>query len=144
MCVLIGYGFQIFVQGGALTFDEDVLVRLGAFVPFLKWEPARFIMSGFLHGDIKHLLFNLIPLAIITRGLETYLPPVPILLVFLLSVITGCVATQLWLDPFVVSVGASAGVMGLLTCYLTRLYFMKISTQLKFTAEKICGFFRWA
>lgn len=81
-----------------------------------KFQPHRFLTSGFLHGDIIHLLCNLDALRRLPSWLETGLGAHLYLTTFLLSIVTGNIGHNMIvvnkLDR-VFCLGASGGICGL-------------------------------
>ncbi|MGH3980530.1 MAG: rhomboid family intramembrane serine protease [Pseudonocardiaceae bacterium] len=85
------------------------------------WPPAvaggqywRLVTSGFLHFGPIHLAFNMLALWIIGRDLETVLGRGRFVAVYLVSLLGGSVAVQLFEDAGSVTAGASGAVFGLM------------------------------
>jgi membrane associated rhomboid family serine protease len=78
----------------------------------------RLLTAQFVHGGVLHLLFNMYVLYIVGPGLEQALGRLRYLVLFLLSGFTGAVASYLFNDPRVLSVGASGAIFGLLGAVL--------------------------
>ena len=72
----------------------------------------RLLTSAFLHGSSAHWLMNSTALLSLGRWMEAYQPRGRLLIVYVLAVIAGGLAS-LWLLPNASSVGASAGIVGL-------------------------------
>ncbi len=83
-------------------------------------QPWSFVTYGFLHSDIFHLLFNMLVLYIVGRGILNVLGSKPFLGMFFMGVIAGgigfCIATLIAPTFFNAGymVGTSAGVYALL------------------------------
>lgn len=91
----------------------DTLIYSFAFYPPLLWaEPWRMITSAFIHSGIMHVMFNGYSLWVLGNLIERVIGSARFLLVFAVSVITGCFAVAL-LSPETLTVGASAGIFGL-------------------------------
>ena len=73
----------------------------------------QLITYGFLHGNLPHLIFNMIPLFMFGRVLENTWGSKRFLNYYLLTVI-GAGIVQLILGGFSVTIGASGAVFGLL------------------------------
>lgn len=91
------------LQGAALVRDS---VLSGG-----EWW--RLITTGLMHGNVFHILFNGMALFSLGRVIVALVSPSLLGFVFLLTVITGSLAS-LWLGSASVSVGASGGILGLL------------------------------
>ncbi len=91
----------------------DSLVYYFGFYPPLMWaEPWRLITSAFIHGGIMHVMFNGYSLWVLGNLIERVIGSARFLLVFTVSVISGCFAVMV-LNPGSLTVGASAGIFGL-------------------------------
>ncbi len=77
-------------------------------------EYWRLFTSGFLHYGPIHLAMNMIALVVLGRDIEAYLGRARYLALFLLAVLGGGVAVTLFDGLDTQTVGASAGVWGLL------------------------------
>ena len=80
--------------------------------------PWTFLTSGFLHGNVMHILFNMYALWAVGQFLEQKLGHVRYAALFLVSVLGGHVAVFLLASPFseawvTGTVGASGGVFGI-------------------------------
>ncbi|GAB3226282.1 rhomboid family intramembrane serine protease [Glycomyces halotolerans] len=73
----------------------------------------RLLTSMFMHYGAIHLLFNMVVLWILGRVLERDLGSLRFLAVYLLSGLTGSVATYLFASPEIWSAGASGAIYGL-------------------------------
>lgn len=92
----------------------------------------RIVTTGLLHGNLVHILFNGMALYSLGRVLVALVSPPLLAFVFLVTVVTGSLAS-LWLGPGQASVGASGGILGCLG-------FLLVVTA-KFRAE-LPGFLR--
>lgn len=102
------------VSGSSLNIPGSVLYRLGA-----KYGPAiangdwwRLITAGALHGGLFHLLMNSWILFDLGSQVEETYGSTRLIIFYLVSTAGGFYASYLW-SP-VLSVGASAGVFGLI------------------------------
>lgn len=102
--------------GGGLSMDLDqrVLDLFGAKDPaiYLYGEWWRLITAGFLHGGLLHILMNSWVLFDVGAQVEITFGTSRYLVVYLISNITGYLASLYW-SPTVESIGASAAIMGL-------------------------------
>jgi rhomboid protease GluP len=103
-------------NGGAFSFDLDqqTLYMFGAKAPGMLQDGEwwRLITAGFLHGGIMHILMNSWVLFDVGAQVEETFGTSRYLVVYFLSNITGYLAS-LWWSPRVLSIGASAAIMGL-------------------------------
>jgi|SRR5690625_834608 len=113
--VLIGTNIAIYLLG---------LITPIFYEAFIFWpavggmQPYRAITSGFLHGGIMHLLFNMYALWLIGPQLEHMFGRLRFLGLYFLSLFGGTVAVVLFASPTAMSwrigvVGASGAVFGL-------------------------------
>lgn len=109
-----------FVLFGLVTVQEPTLTREvlrtfgGQFNPDIwSGEYHRLLIAGLLHGSLLHVLMNNISLYVLGRLLEQLVGSTAFLLLYLLSLLAGNVASLHWIPPMVVSVGASGAIMGL-------------------------------
>ena len=95
-------------QGALLDFGGksgyDILIRG-------QWW--RLITAGFLHGGIMHILMNSWVLFDLGVAVEEAYGTSRYLVIYFISTITGYLAS-LWWAPRVLSIGASAGIFGLI------------------------------
>ena len=87
----------------------------------LGFQPWQIITYSFLHGNITHLLFNMLALYMFGGELERLFGQQRYLNLYFLSVITAAIAQLVFSaaaggDPYP-TVGASGGVFGLLLAY---------------------------
>ncbi|MEM9281339.1 MAG: rhomboid family intramembrane serine protease [Verrucomicrobiota bacterium] len=73
----------------------------------------RLITTGLMHGGILHIVFNGMALFSLGRVIVALASPAVLTIVFLVSVVTGSVAS-LYLGSAPASVGASGGILGCL------------------------------
>jgi membrane associated rhomboid family serine protease len=76
-------------------------------------EYYRLLTAQFVHGGLLHLLFNCYVLFVIGPFVESAIGRLRFLALFLISGITGAVASYLFNDPQTLSVGASGAIFGL-------------------------------
>jgi membrane associated rhomboid family serine protease len=72
----------------------------------------RLLTSTYLHGGINHFFGNMGVLALLGATLEGYAPPTRLPFVYLVSAVTGGLAST-WLYPSSPSIGASGAILGL-------------------------------
>ncbi len=85
---------------------------LGQAVGVAEGEWYRLVTSGFLHGSILHLAFNMFALWILGRQLEPALGRVNFAAVYVSSLFAGSLGVMI-LDPNQLTLGASGAVFGL-------------------------------
>lgn len=103
--IALGYAAQF-------VFGESITYSFGFYPPLVSAEPWRLITSAFIHSGIMHVMFNGYSLWVLGNLIERVIGPARFLLVFTVSVITGCLAVMV-LSPGSLTVGASAGIFGL-------------------------------
>ena len=74
----------------------------------------RMVTAVFLHASLLHIGFNMLVLVMIGPTLERVLGHLRFVVLYLLAGIGGSVASYLFSDPRVVSVGASGAIFGLM------------------------------
>jgi len=105
-------------KGDLMGIDGMTLVLFGAkFTPYIaagQWW--RLVTAGFLHGGILHILFNGYGLLQLGPLVETYYGSSRLVIIYFCATVGGFYASAVW-NPGV-SVGASAGLFGLLGAML--------------------------
>jgi rhomboid protease GluP len=101
-------------EQGFINIDPRTLVAFGAkFTPLLaQGEWWRLVTAGFLHGGILHILMNSWVLFDLGAQVEEFYGASRMLVIYFVGTIVGFYASAWW-SP-VVSVGASAGICGLI------------------------------
>lgn len=77
----------------------------------------RLVTSAFIHADLIHLGFNMLLLWWLGTALESFAGPARFLFIYVASILWGS-AGALYLDPNVLTIGASGGVFGLMAAVL--------------------------
>ena len=108
------------VQNGGIGLTLQSLYEMGGLhIPSIRaGDWPRMLTAFFLHAHALHLALNAAPLLVAGATLESLLGRSRFLAVFFLSGIAGTTASFLFLDPRLISVGASGAVFGLLACAL--------------------------
>lgn len=118
LVIMIIYFIIISLNGG--TEDIETLVRFGAFFPpfiFKYNQYYRFVTAIFIHIGIMHLFFNGYALYIFGTQIEGLMGTIKYLLFFLLTGLTGNIATYIF-NPISVSAGASGSLFGLFGAFM--------------------------
>lgn len=121
--VLIGINALIFVAGMSST-QLDTTLRVdfgligraisgGQLVGVAEGEVWRMVTSGFLHGGLMHVGFNMYLLWQLGRGMEGRLGVPRFAALYFASMLGGSFAVML-LDPGALTIGASGAVFGLM------------------------------
>jgi len=107
-------------RNGGFAFSLQSLYELGGLhIPSVRaGDWTRMLTAIFLHGHALHLALNAMPLLVTGATLESLLGRAHFLAIFLLSGLAGTTASFLFLDPRLISVGASGAIFGLLACAL--------------------------
>jgi membrane associated rhomboid family serine protease len=95
-----------------------VPVMPGDAMPFQIWQPVTY---AFLHGNLAHLMFNMLGFWMLGRDVEDVFGSIRYLQYYFTCVVTAAVAQMLVValldQPPAPTVGASGGVFGLLLAY---------------------------
>ncbi len=107
--------------------SASFLVHFGAlYAPYVKLgEVWRLVTSGFLHGGILHLIFNMYALYLIGTQMENFVGKWKFLFIYFVSMITGSLMSVV-LNPNTVSIGASGAIFGLLGALLYFGYYYRV------------------
>lgn len=118
--VLIGLNVAVFalglVLGGASAVrgtTTSLITDGGLFGPLVPEEPYRLVTSGFLHGGLLHLGFNMWVLWVLGRFMEPTLGRVRFVSLYLCALFAGSLGVVL-VDPLSLTVGASGAIFGLM------------------------------
>jgi membrane associated rhomboid family serine protease len=76
-------------------------------------EYWRLVTGGFLHASVLHILFNMYLLYILGQLLEPAIGSVRFATIYFVSLLAGSFGS-LWLEPDVITVGASGAIFGLM------------------------------
>lgn len=133
LVIIVGYYIVLVMMG--VSADNPSVIDLLTYganaLPFtLGAEPWRLVISGFLHAGIMHLLFNGFALYYFGQALERIVGLGYFLAVFILAVVGGNLLSLsftlynwIYYDPvFIVTAGASGGIMGLGAALLALSY----------------------
>ena len=135
--LLMAVVFLLEVLLGGST-DTANLIRMGAMVktPYTGYEWWRPISSLFLHFGLYHFLLNSLALFIIAPFAEKWLGKWRLLFIFLASgIAANFIDVALYDRPYVVLVGASGAIMGVLGV-TTHLLFIGVSQEKSQAARK--------
>lgn len=98
------------VQQGSGLADRFVIVA----AEVAQGEWWRVFGSGFLHGGVIHLLFNMLVLSQLGTALEGRLGRVRFIALYLLALVGGSIGSMIQLPPTSAALGASGAVFGLM------------------------------
>jgi rhomboid protease GluP len=103
-------------NGNLIDIDLQTLGQFGAkYSPFIvqygQWW--RLVTAGFLHGGLMHIAMNSWVLFDLGAQVEEVFGPARLIVIYFCSTVGGFTASMFW-SPRVPSVGASAGIMGLI------------------------------
>ncbi|GAB4340928.1 MAG: hypothetical protein OHK0038_20540 [Flammeovirgaceae bacterium] len=116
---LLIYGALALKSGQFWMMNTEFLLKWGgnAKSVTLEGEWWRLIASGFLHGGLLHLIFNIYVLCFIGSIIEPILGKLRFTAAYLTSMIAGGLASVWWND-YGLSVGASGALFGLFGTFL--------------------------
>ena len=100
-------------------------------------EIYRIITSAFLHNGIVHLTFNMYALYIIGKDVESFFGHVKYSIIYLLSIILGSLLSLVFSNGFIVSVGASGAIFGLMGALLFFGYNYRVTLNNSITRQII-------
>jgi rhomboid protease GluP len=103
-------------NGNLINIDGETLVRFGAkYTPFIvglgQWW--RLITAGFLHGGLLHIAMNSWVLFDLGAQIEEVYGAPRMITIYFCATVGGFLASMYW-SPMAPSMGASAGIMGLI------------------------------
>lgn len=127
---LVGVTVVAFVgQLASKAFTADYEMQ-GASVAFFG-EYYRMLTSAFLHAPSfpLHIAFNMYALLAFGTQVERLLGGARYLVLYLVAALGGSVATLLFLDPYVPSLGASGAVFGLFGAYFVMARKLRADTS---------------
>lgn len=106
------------VNGGST--NTMVLINSGArYTPLiLQGQWWRLITAGFLHVGLEHLVINMVSLYFIGMYVEGIFGHFGMLVIYLISIVMGNIASMLFQPIRGVSAGASTGIFGLFGAFL--------------------------
>jgi len=105
--------FLLQASGGTIWMPLVEPAALAKERVFADGEWWRIVTTGLMHGNLIHIAFNGMALYSLGRVLVALVSPAFLSFVFLVTVVTGSLAS-LWLGAGPLSVGASGGILGCL------------------------------
>lgn len=111
--VMILAGANIFNISPALLYDFGGLVNFKMMGRDF-FELYRLVTSMFLHADIIHLSFNMYALYIFGPQIESFFGKTKFIIIYLGSGLIGSLFSMLFLQDYVVGIGASGAIFGLI------------------------------
>ncbi len=103
-------------QGSGLDLNTDTLRDFGgkdAYLIFVMGQYWRLITAGYLHGGLMHILMNMWALFYVGVHVDEVYGTSRYLVFYFLTTVGGFLASAFW-SPGVLSIGASAGIFGLI------------------------------
>jgi rhomboid protease GluP len=103
-------------KGNLINIDVETLVQFGAkysplIVQYGQWW--RLVTAGFLHGGLLHIAMNSWVLFDLGAQIEEVFGAARLIAIYFCATIGGFLASMFW-SPRIPSMGASAGIMGLI------------------------------
>jgi len=120
----------------------SITANLSLFGPavFLNREYYRFFTTMFLHANIGHIFFNMYALYVLGNQLEGLMGKLPFALLYFGSGILGAAFSYL-VNPYILSVGASGALFGLLgfVLYARVFRYGNVSPEIQASLMTILG-----
>lgn len=121
--IIVAIWTAMTVLGGSLDATEqaELLIGWGAVVRpdmVMEGEYWRLFTAGFLHIGIEHLFVNALSLWWLGRLVEALYGRVRMLLLYVVSLVAGSVASLMFGDPYLLGAGASGAIFGLMGAIL--------------------------
>lgn len=119
--VLVWVAMTLLGGSIAATESSEVLIQWGAALrPHLieEGEYWRLFTAGFIHIGLAHLVMNTLSLWWVGQVVEALFGRIRMLLVYLIALVAGSVASLVLGPPIVLSAGASGAIFGLLGALL--------------------------
>ena len=107
---VVAFGWQYLVGINKVA-DDFGMWPFGIALDGQWW---RLLTAAFLHGSLLHIAFNMYVLFALGPTLERVLGHVRFVVLYLVAVLGGSVASYCFSDPRTVSVGASGAIFGLM------------------------------
>lgn len=116
ICILV-YLWMV-IQGGST--NTAVLIHSGAkYTPLiLQGQWWRLLTAGFVHIGIEHLVINMITLYFLGMYVETLFGHLKMLIIYLVSIMTGNLLSMLFQPVQGISAGSSTGLFGLFGAFI--------------------------
>ena len=112
--VLIIINFLVYIATIVATFlDYPLILLLGLQPASFLQRPWTILTNLFVHGDIWHLLFNMLTLYFFGSFLTRLLGTRILLIIYFLGGILGNILFMLLGDPYSVAIGASGAIFAL-------------------------------
>ena len=125
ICVLVFVATQLLQNPYPFTtIDNNLVARGGKIATYmvLNGEWYRLVTALFLHGDLMHLAMNGLTIYYIGHELEPLLGHWRFTILYLVAGIGGNLVSFAFMQPNVISIGASGAGFGLFGCYLVLAY----------------------
>lgn len=108
--------FTAIFSKNIVDMDMKVLIEFGALNKglVLAGQYHRIISSGFLHAGIIHLAMNMLALYVLGIMIEEIFGKVKFSIIYIGALISGSIATIIFGSEYIISVGASGAIFGLL------------------------------
>ncbi len=131
---------QAGAQGMSFDFDSQTLAEFGAkYGPFMvQGEWWRLVTAGFVHGGILHILMNMWVLFDLGAQTEEMYGTSRYLGIYFIATVAGFMASFFW-APMTPSVGASAGICGLIGAMIA----LGVRDRTSFGADIRRFYMRW-
>ncbi len=111
---IVAYLIEIAAGSGGINNPSgNIVLHYALYGPFVaEGEWYRLVTSGFLHGSLLHIGFNMLLLFLIGRLLEPALGTARFVVLYFASLLVGSLGVMI-IDPGALTLGASGAVFGL-------------------------------
>ena len=132
ICVLVFVASQL-LQNPLVATPNFLTLRGGKIATYmvLNGEWYRLVTALFLHADLMHLAMNGLTIYYIGHELEPVMGHLRFAILYLIAGIGGNLVSFAFMQPNVVSIGASGAGFGLFSCYLVLAYLYPNQSTLK-------------
>jgi rhomboid family protein len=133
---IVGYLLQVFAESSMIGYFAlwPLHIPVGVLPPEISFQPWQLVTYAFLHGNLTHLLFNMLALYMFGSDIERVVGQRRYAVYYFICVVTAALAqlsiAALSNAPPAPTVGASGGVFGLLLAF--GLYFPRRMVMLIF------------
>lgn len=116
ICVVV---YLVMTLSGGTTNSANLVFFGAKYTPWiLRGQWWRLLTAGFIHIGLQHIVINMVTLYFIGMYVEEIFGHWKMLLIYLVSIITGNITSMLFQPLQQISAGASTGLFGLFGAFL--------------------------